>query len=216
MVAHNLRAPVARLLGLSRIFRQTANTDPIRDELIEKIEKSANDFDLIIKDISLMLEVKKGLRFSMENIHLFHEIQNSILFLDEEIKEVKARITLQVDKHHQVFAMRPYVKSIFTNLLSNSIKYRQLDKDLEIKISSAVMVDKIRITVSDNGLGIDLIQNKDKIFEPFKRFHTHREGRGLGLHLVKAEIEAMGGEIGVESALGKGTTFTIFLQHPKT
>ncbi len=216
MVAHNLRAPVARLLGLSRIFKQTTNTDPIREELIEKIEKSATDFDLIIKDISLMLEVKKGLRFSMENIQLFHEIQNSILFLDEEVKEVKARITVDVDKRHQVFAMRPYVKSIFTNLLSNSIKYRQLDKDLEIKISSAVMVDKIRITVSDNGLGIDLIQNKDKIFEPFKRFHTHREGRGLGLHLVKAEIEAMGGEIGVESALGKGTTFTIFLQHPKT
>jgi signal transduction histidine kinase len=66
--------------------------------------------------------------------------------------------------------------------------------------------------VEDNGLGIDLDKHGDKLFGMYKTFHTHKDSRGLGLFLTKNQVESMGGKIEVESALGQGSTFKIFLK----
>ena len=65
------------------------------------------------------------------------------------------------------------------------------------------------ITVKDNGMGIDMQKYGDKIFSLYKRFHNHVEGKGMGLHLVKLQIETLGGTIKIDSKLDEGTTFTI-------
>lgn len=215
MVAHNLRAPVARLLGLTNLLKISTPQDNSSEEIVEKINKSAYEFDHVIKDISSILEVKKGMRFAMEEILLKKEIEATIIFLKEDIRETKTEIILNLTGSEYVHGMRPYISSIFTNLISNAIKYRDVSRIAEINISSSLENNFVKIMVSDNGLGIDLLKYKNKIFEPFKRFHTHREGRGLGLHLVRTEVEAMGGRIEVSSMVGKGTTFTIYLQSNK-
>ncbi len=214
MVAHNLRAPVARLLGLTRIFKQTPD-EIVKAELADKIEKSASDFDAIIKDISMMLEVKKGMRFAMENVSLKNEIIHAIEFLEDEVKDNSAQIVMEVNESTVVYGMQPYIRSIFTNLIGNAIKYRDSKRIPNIKIISFEEKDFIKLHVIDNGLGIDLEKNGDKLFEPFKRFHAHKEGRGLGLHLVKSELEAMGGSIEAKSEIGQGTTFTFYFQKGK-
>ena len=69
------------------------------------------------------------------------------------------------------------------------------------------------ITFKDNGIGIDLEKNKEKIFGLYQRFHNYPDSKGLGLYLVKSQVESMGGTISVASTVGKGTTFTIIFNY---
>jgi signal transduction histidine kinase len=108
-----------------------------------------------------------------------------------------------------VVSVRSYVQSILFNLLTNAIKYRSPHRPLEIEVFSYQEGNFICLGVQDNGLGIDLEKYQDKLFGMYKRFHQHIDGKGLGLHLVKTQIEALGGSIAVESAKGEGTTFKV-------
>ena len=67
------------------------------------------------------------------------------------------------------------------------------------------------IEFTDDGIGVDLDKFKDKIFGFYKRFHSHVEGKGLGLHLIKKQVDALGGHIEVDSVVGQGTTFRVLL-----
>ena len=116
-------------------------------------------------------------------------------------------------KVSKLLTIKSYITSIFTNLISNSIKYRASDRECNITISTYKQNDNIFIEFEDNGMGIDLDKFGDQIFGLYKRYHRHVEGTGMGLHLVKSQIEAMGGRISVDSALNKGTTFKIELYH---
>ena len=69
--------------------------------------------------------------------------------------------------------------------------------------------DNVTLFFKDNGMGIDLERNRDKIFGLYQRFHNHPDSKGLGLYLVKSQVESLGGSISVESEVDKGTTFTI-------
>jgi signal transduction histidine kinase len=98
------------------------------------------------------------------------------------------------------------------NLISNAIKYRDPDRSPVIDIKTEKLADEIRLTVSDNGLGIDTSVHRDKLFTLYSRFHTHLEGKGLGLYLVKTQITAMGGRIEIESEVNKGSTFRVYFR----
>ncbi|MEO0044907.1 MAG: Adaptive-response sensory-kinase SasA, partial [Bacteroidota bacterium] len=90
---------------------------------------------------------------------------------------------------------------------------RSENRQLRVTISSKVVNDDLILTFKDNGIGIDLVRNKDKIFGLYQRFHNHPDSKGLGLYLVKSQVEAMGGNINVTSAVDKGTTFTIIFKN---
>jgi signal transduction histidine kinase len=96
--------------------------------------------------------------------------------------------------------------------LSNAIKYRRPDAVLEIGVSSKLVNNVVIIEFADNGLGIDLSNNKHKIFKPYNRFHTEIEGKGIGLYLVQSQVQMLGGKISVSSKVGVGTTFIIELK----
>ncbi|MBJ7428708.1 MAG: ATP-binding protein, partial [Bacteroidia bacterium] len=104
-----------------------------------------------------------------------------------------------------------YLESIIYNLISNAIKYSKKDNKQQsfIQVSSEIINNKIVLSILDNGIGIDLIKNKDKLFGMYKTFHDNEDARGIGLFITKNQIEAMGGTIDVFSELGLGTTFKI-------
>ena len=93
--------------------------------------------------------------------------------------------------------------------MSNALKYRSLDKPPKISIKATEKENFVNLIIKDNGIGIDLNKNGDKIFGLYQRFHNYPDSKGLGLYLVKSQIEAMGGTIEVESQVGKGTQFTL-------
>ena len=121
----------------------------------------------------------------------------------------EASVTFDFNEASVVKYFKPYLESIFQNLLTNAIKYRSSDRKPAIHFKSVVLGQHLELHVTDNGQGIDLQKFGGKLFGLHKTFHEHREARGVGLFLVKTQIEALGGSIRVMSEVNKGTTFII-------
>nr|WP_255547550.1 ATP-binding protein [Mucilaginibacter sp. dw_454] len=108
-----------------------------------------------------------------------------------------------------LYILKSYLYSILQNLVINSIKYRRDDVSPIINIASKILGDKIIVTVKDNGKGIDLHKYGTHLFGLYKRFDWSVEGKGVGLFMVKMQIESLGGSINVNSNLNVGTEFTL-------
>jgi signal transduction histidine kinase len=116
-----------------------------------------------------------------------------------------------------IFSVKPYIQSLFYNLMSNSIKYRFPFRPLEITVRSLMDENGIILQFIDNGLGINLKEAEPKLFQPFQRFHEqHIDGTGFGLFLVKLQLENLGGNIQIESEVNVGTKITVFLPFEKS
>jgi Signal transduction histidine kinase len=168
--------------------------------------------DTVIKDLTQIINVRNDLSKIKEPIDLIQVIEAEKFLLKDEIEKAGAEIHLSIRNANTLYCIKSYVQSILHNLLSNAIKYRSNKRKLIIYICAEQLSDFICLSVQDNGLGIDL-SNTDlyKIFGLYQRMHDHVEGKGLGLYLVKTQVESFGGKIEVESELDVGTTFKVYL-----
>jgi signal transduction histidine kinase len=213
-VSHNVRGPVARMLGLTRLLKRTDNLGE-QNELQEMILKSSEELDEILKDLSLIIDIRNDLYRVREKVFLQDEWNKAVSLLGDNVKSV---YNLKVDFSEApfIFAVRPMIQSIFYNLFSNAIKYQSPDRKLRVDVKSIRLEDdNTLLTVSDNGLGIDLQSQHKNIFKLYKRFHSHVTGKGLGLYLVKTQLESLGATISVESAPNEGTTFSLLFPQPE-
>jgi PAS domain S-box-containing protein len=211
IISHNLRAPVANILGLSDMLKEHDLDLAAKMEILERVSQSTKNIDAIIKDLNHILQAREMVNEKKE-----------VVYFDDLMEAIKTSIhNIVVSEHVQfkcsfaavdsVFTIRSYVYSIFYNLTSNSIKYRQPGINPRITIHSHVVNDKIELCFKDNGKGIDLDKNADQLFGLYKRFDTTMEGKGMGLFMVKTQVEALGGNIKIKSKLGEGTEFVILL-----
>ncbi|WP_165940167.1 PAS domain S-box protein [Dyadobacter psychrotolerans] len=209
MVSHNLRAPVANIIGLGGLLKDETYPSDIRQEFLNGILENVQRLDDVIVDLNLILQVKRQISEKKETVNLqilVDTIQSSIKSL---IVKEKARITTDFTAADEFETMKTYLHSIFYNLILNSIKYRKADTAPVIEIRSSLTAGKLIISFKDNGLGIDLNKKADQIFGLYKRFHHHVEGKGMGLFMVKTQVEMLGGTISVNSEVNLGTTFLI-------
>ncbi|HTF17772.1 MAG TPA: HAMP domain-containing sensor histidine kinase [Chryseolinea sp.] len=211
IAAHNLRAPLARILGLANLIG-ISNEERDREDALDKIVASTHDLDGVVRDLSSILDIKKhNGKFSA--VSPAQSLERILKTLESEIEESKANIEIDLHATSTLYGVAPYVESILYNLLSNALKYRNLEMAPIISVKGYLADDHVVITVADKGLGIDLVKYKDSVFNLYKRFHTHVEGKGLGLFLVRAQMLAMGGRVEIESATGKGTTFRLYFRN---
>lgn len=211
IISHNMRAPVSNIIGLTHLYNLKNAQDPFNLITISKIKESVSALDQVLKDITGVLEVKQKLNLPNEKVD-FHELIEKVKkSISNEIKEAKIAIELELEVE-SVISNRPYWYSILINLISNAIKYSRSEVDSFIKVRSTRISDsQIKVQVEDNGLGLDLKKNEQEIFGLYKRFHNHVEGKGMGLFMVRTQVEALGGKITVESTPGQGSTFTILV-----
>ena len=189
MTAHNLRGPVARLLGLTHLFNSSPNPD-LNKEIIAKVQSTAGEFDAVLKDISTILEVKRGIGAHFALVPLATSLDKVMRLLHHEIETIKPVINTDF-KVKEIYGIEPYLTSIFYNLISNSLKFKKDDEDLVISLQTHSTNHAVVFTYSDNGIGFDMKQAGEKVFQPFKRFHLHRDGKGLGLYLIKIQADTM-------------------------
>jgi signal transduction histidine kinase len=184
--------------------------------MIGKLVESSQELDLVFRELNSILDIRT---FSMEifsQVNLEEELSNIKGNLQTEIQQNEAIIQNNFDSVATLFSIKPYIHSILFNLISNAIKYRDPARPPVIRIHTEKLTDnRVLLSVADNGLGIDMLY-VDKVFQLYKRFHFHVEGRGIGLFLVKTQVDSLGGKIEIESEVNKGTTINIYLQQSHT
>ncbi|MBX0332472.1 PAS domain S-box protein [Pontibacter sp. HSC-14F20] len=213
IVSHNLRAPIANILGLTTIYNKHKPDSPMNPRVIENLFKSAKLLDTTIRDLNDILTIRSelnSLREEMRFESVFKEVYES---LPAELLGEHMWLERDFEEAPTVIGVRSYVHSIMYNLITNALKYRSPDRNLHLRLKTFTIPNYICLSVTDNGLGIDLSKDKAKVFGLYKRFHSHGEGRGLGLHLVKTQTELLGGKVEVDSQVNVGTTFNIYFRH---
>lgn len=211
IISHNLRAPIARIAGLINILDMKHIQDTYNQEIIGHIGNATNSLDTIIKDLTEIIAVRNSMDKTKETMRLEDVFNETRLHFAQEIEKIEAKINTDFSKANTIFSVKGYVQSIIHNLLSNAIKYRSPKKNLQIDVSTATDDQYVCLAIKDNGIGIDLKSiDLYKIFGLYQRVSTHVEGKGLGLYLVKTQIESLGGKIRVESKIGEGSTFYVY------
>jgi signal transduction histidine kinase len=208
-VSHNLRGPVASMLGLINIH-QYAQSDTERKELLSLLKQAAEALETVIVDLNKIVEIRNDKFSAFEDISLEHELGLVSKSLNSFImaSDVTIESTFPVET---IRSVKTYVHSILYNLVSNAIQYRSVDRKAHIRITTDQVPNYTVITVSDNGMGIDLQRFRGDLFKLYKRFHTHVPGKGLGLYLIHQHVEKLNGRIEVESEVDRGTSFRVFL-----
>jgi signal transduction histidine kinase len=173
------------------------------------INTSISRFKRTITDLTEISKIQRFADMNSEEVSLKKVVDEVILDLHHQIQEAEARISCKVPTDFKIPFSSKNLKSIVYNLLSNAIKYRSVDNKLHIQINAFENHDFFVFCIEDNGLGFDL-KDKPKIFSMFKRLHSHVEGTGIGLYMVKKIIENAGGNVDVDSSIGKGSTFKVY------
>lgn len=210
IISHNLRAPLVNISMLvEMVVENSANEE--NNILLEKLDRAAKNLNETFDELVESIQVSQDTEIPSEIIDLKSCTMNIIEGLNGEINKLEAIIEIDFDVAATAFYPVSYMKSILHNLVSNSLKYCSPDRKPFIKIASEKNGDKLIISVSDNGLGIDLNKNKDNLFKIRKVFHNHPSAKGFGLFITKSQIVAFGGNIWVESTPNVGSTFFVEL-----
>ncbi|HWZ15575.1 MAG TPA: PAS domain S-box protein [Mucilaginibacter sp.] len=209
IVAHNLRGPVKTIGYVLQLIAEEESEDE-KQQYMAMLSEISNSLNDTLDDLLKVLEIKLDKTIKSDSCALQDVTDNISLLLKGDILKANALITTHFDVKRINFP-RIYLESIFYNLVSNSLKYRRDDVQVEIKISSTESGEKTFLIFEDNGIGIDLARHGKDIFKLNKVFHSGFDSKGVGLFITKNQIEAHGGTIEVESVPGCGTKFTIAL-----
>jgi len=209
ITSHNLRAPLSNLTGLLNLIEEIPVDNLELKEILNGFSKSTHLLNETINDLVKVVIIKDNPSIQKEEVlikDVFENVFNQLSFL---ISLHKPILKIELEKVTILNINKAYLESILLNLFTNAIKYRSPKRTLRVFVSSKEVGDNIVLVFKDNGIGIDLERNGDKIFGLYQRFHNYPDSKGLGLYLVKSQVESMGGSINVESEVDKGTTFTI-------
>ncbi len=211
--SHDLKSPISNLEGLvnvlSELISEKCNDE--EEQIFNMIHTSIDRFKTTILDLTEISRIQKGFEDDLNDLgfeEILFEVKNDLTNL---ITNAKA-IIISDFKIENIFFSTRSLKSIVYNLISNALKYKDPGRNAIVKITTEMLGDYMLLSVEDNGLGINP-DKKDTVFSMFKRLHSHVEGSGVGLYIVKRIIENNGGKIEIESELGVGTTFKLYFKN---
>lgn len=212
ITSHNLRSPLSNMVGLLSLIEDFWIDDPKLKEIINGLQQSTEQLQETIDDLSKIISIKNSPSVQKEQILLSNMAKRTMSQLDVSSHPVLPEIDTDFSNAPELLFNRTYLESIFLNLLTNALKYKHPDRPVKVRIASESKNGNIEITFTDNGLGIDVDRYQDRLFGLYQRFHHHPDGKGIGLFLVKSQMEALGGSISIDSEVGKGTTFKLIFK----
>lgn len=216
MVAHELRAPIAAIEQQLTVIlnRMAGEVTEKQEQLLSRAKKRTKGLLDLIKDLLDLSKIEAGKMVQYkEPLHLQEVIQRVVELMKTEAENKKIDLQLNIPSPISwIHADRNSMEGIFTNLISNAIKYTPEGGKVWVTLSEEGQF--VKASVSDTGIGIKK-EDIPRIFDKFYRVKTTETrqivGTGLGLSIVKSIVDAHLGSITIESEEGKGTTFTVFL-----
>lgn len=208
IVSHNLRSPITQILGLTSLFTTETNQENV--ELIKMLQSSAQNLDVVITDLNHVLDIKGQHTKTYEDVNLTEIVEKIAQKFENQLHEFHATLQINVNCiNSTIYVIKEYAENVLSQYIANAIKYRNIRKDLMVKIKLYDNEKYIIVSVSDNGLGIF---DTKKIFRLYQRQHVEIEGKGLNLFLVKTQMEVLDGMVSVESEEGKGSVFSAYFK----
>lgn len=214
IITHDLRSPVANLGMLCDLVNPNTSLEEMH-EYFEKMRKVSDYLFETLEDLINSLQIASNQTVESDAIS-FSAVLNKVMdSLQGDLIDSGAKINSDFSGIDKLDYPSQYLNSIFLNLLSNSIKYRSPNRPLVVDIESQLEGDWLQILYKDNGLGLDVEQHRDSMFKFKKTFHSHPKAKGIGLFLLKSQIESMGGKVEVDGAVDSGLTYKINLVERK-
>ncbi|UXP34113.1 HAMP domain-containing histidine kinase [Reichenbachiella agarivorans] len=212
-ITHDLKGPATNIKGLIHLLKRDDFTELEKKDFIERLYQATNSWVETFQDFSeLLRQEKSGIR-EKSNCDLHKTLKGLEEELKIEIEESQTTLSYDFSASRHIYISKYDLDSIFKNLITNAIKYSHKDRTPLINIRSEMVKDNIKIVFIDNGIGINLEVHGEKLFQVFERLHEKESARGsgIGLYLVKSQVEGNGGSIHVDSVPEIGTTFTLTL-----
>lgn len=213
ITSHNLRAPLSNLTGLLNLVEDIKIDDEELQDILNGLSTSTHLLNDTINDLTKVMVIKETPNIAKEQVSIAQVFEKVCTQTKILLNTINHNIITDFKKESDFEINKSYIESIFTNLLTNSIKYKSVNTQLIIEISASLVNEETMIIFKDNGIGIDLDRNKDKVFGLYQKFHSYPDSKGLGLYLVKSQVEAMGGTITIESEVNVGTKFVMKFPH---
>lgn len=211
IVSHNLRAPLVNIAMLLDYVESTNEVDE-KNEALHKIKPVINHLNGLLDELVESLQVRQDTEIESVEINIDEICKKILIGFEGQIKMYKAKIKCDFSEVNTITYPQIYLESILTNLISNALKYKSPERNVVVDIKTTKSADGIILSITDNGLGIDMNKHKHNIFKIRKVFHKHPEAKGFGLFMTKTQVEAMGGRIWVDSTPDKGSTFYILFK----
>lgn len=216
ITSHDVRAPMSNLVGLLKLLENNDGDADENRQIIKMfkssvldLQKSLDNVDKILTGAGMTNEAPRQLQLEA----IFNQVLRSF---KQEVKAVQADIRKDFTQAPEITYLYSHLHSYFVNLISNAIKFRSSKRKLKLSVRSYPTAEGVTVMVQDNGIGIDLEQYGDRIFQIHERFHATEYGKGLGLFMIKKQLHYLGGDISVESEIDKGTTFLLRLKNQNT
>ncbi len=207
IISHNIRSHVANLMGILATVDMDDTID--RQMGLGMIKTTATALDTTIKNLHEIIKIQESTGLPQQTIHICSAINNIVSTISMLKTEPSPTVVFNIAETETLDTNPAYFESVFLNLITNAIRYKSPDRDPIITFGSHIDGHNKVITVEDNGLGIDLKRYGGRLFGMYEKFHANKNGTGMGLFIVKTQIEAMKGTITAESIVGKGTTFKV-------
>jgi PAS domain S-box-containing protein len=209
-ISHDLRAPIRSMQGFAHALLDEEKLSDTGKDYAARISHSARYMDQLIHDL-LDYSLLGRTELAKIPVNTQSVVSEVLVQLDEQISEKKAECLIK-SPLHPILGNPSTLSQVLLNLVTNALKFVPADRAPRIEISTQQKEGAIRISISDNGIGI-APEYQERVFGLFERLHTNQSypGTGIGLALVRKGIERMGGHVGLESALGKGSCFWLEL-----
>lgn len=214
ILSHNIRGPLSNILGLKEALMRESSKG-LETSLLEAISSSAEKMDQVIREVTKVIHQRKMSLEEKKELE-FEKVLNSVREdIGNFIEEKHATIETDFSAIASFYSLESYLNSIFYQLTVNALKFSKPDLPPKIQIWTESKPDKVIIHFKDYGIGLDLNRYGKSVFGLYKKFNLNIEGRGIGLFLVKSQVDFLGGEVEVQSELHEWTEFIISLPNEK-
>jgi diguanylate cyclase len=210
IVSHNLRSHTSNISSIVDLI-DSSDSEEEKEEMIQLLKSVSDSLNETMLNLNEIVHIQTNVDLVTEKLNLKQYLDNTLTILSDQIELKGINIISSIENNIEVNYNPAYLESILYNLISNAIRYSHLERHPTINIDCYVENKKTVLKVSDNGIGIDLNKNGHKIFGMYKKFSTHKDSKGIGLFITKNQIDAMGGNITVESEPNLGTTFKVYI-----